>query len=68
MRRALIIAAALGLCACMSGVGSGNNAGLATYDDLKNAQQACAAKGGKLQLKKNGDASYLGDYACEKAK
>ena len=68
MRPTVLILAALALSACMSGVGTGNNAGLATYDDLKNAQQACAAKGGKLQLKKNGDASYLGDYGCEKAK
>jgi hypothetical protein len=68
MRRLLLIAAALSLSACMGGVGSGNNGGVATYDDLKAAQQACAAKGGKLTLKRNGDVSYLGDYACEKAK
>ncbi|WP_293682903.1 hypothetical protein [uncultured Phenylobacterium sp.] len=67
-RGGIIVAAALMLSACMSGVGSGNSAGLATYDDLKAAQQACATKGGKLELKRNGDASYLPDYACEKAK
>ena len=27
-----------------------------------------AAKGGQLKLKRNGDAQYLEDYACEKAK
>jgi hypothetical protein len=68
MRRILLIAAALSLSACMGGVGSGNNGGVATYDDLKTAQQACAAKGGKLQLKRNGDATLLEDYGCEKAK
>ena len=68
MRTALVILAALALSACVSGVGAGNSGGLATYDDLKAAQQACAAKGGKLVLKRNGDANYLPDYGCEKAK
>ena len=60
--------AALSFAACMGGMGSGNNAGVATYDDLKLATQACAAKGGELKLKRNGDPQYLEDYACEKAK
>ena len=64
----ILMTLALSACADMGGVGSGNNAGVATYDDLKLATQACAAKGGKLVLKHNGDASYLGDYGCEKAK
>ena len=68
MRAVLVILAALSLSACASGAGFGKSGGIATYDDLKAAQQACAAKGGKLVLKHNGDASYLGDYGCEKAK
>lgn len=64
--RAVIVIAALMLSACMGGVGTGQNAGIATYDDLKTAQQACAAKGGSLRLQKNGDVQYLDDYACEK--
>ena len=64
----ILMTLALSACADMGGVGAGNNAGVATYDDLKVAQKACAAKGGALKLKRNGDAQYLEDYACEKAK
>ena len=35
--------------------------------NTKAANQACAAKGGKLRLQKNGDPQYLDDYACEKS-
>jgi hypothetical protein len=68
MRTALILAIGLALSACASGVGNGRNGGIATYDDLKEAQAKCAAKGGTLRLQKNGDVQYLDDYACEKAK
>jgi len=68
MRVAAVIVMAAALAGCMSGVGSGRNGGIATYDDLKAATQACAAKGGHLKLQKNGDAQYLEDYACEKDK
>ncbi|WP_397399711.1 hypothetical protein [Phenylobacterium sp.] len=54
------------LSACAGGVGTGASAGVATYDDLKAATAACAAKGGHLKLKRNGDIKYLDDYACEK--
>ena len=64
----ILMAAALASCSSMGGVGSGRNGGIATYDDLKTATQACAAKGGHLKLQKNGDAQYLEDYACEKDK
>ena len=64
--RALVIVAALGLTACASGAGFGSAAGIATYDDLKAAQKACADKGGSLKLQKNGDPQFLDDYACEK--
>jgi hypothetical protein len=46
-------------------VGSGRSGGIATYDDLKAATATCAAKGGSLKLKRNGDPQYLEDYACE---
>lgn len=65
-RAALPLIAALALSACAGGVGFGQSNGIATYDDLKAAQQACAGKGGTLRLQKNGDAQYLDDYACEK--
>ena len=65
-RTLLILIAAAALSACMGGVGSGRSGGLATYDDLKDATAACAAKAGHLKLQKNGNPQYLDDYACEK--
>ena len=65
MRAALVILA-LSLSACAGGAGFGKSGGVATYDDLKTAQEACAVKGGTLRLQKNGDAQFLDDYACEK--
>jgi len=62
----VVIAAALTLSACASSAGFGRSGGIATYDDLKAAQEACTAKGGTLKLQKNGDVQYLDDYACEK--
>ena len=56
---------ALDLAAC-GGAGFGKSGGIATYDEIKAAQKACAEKGGTLRLQKNGDAQYLDDYACEK--
>ncbi len=64
--RTLAILAAFALTACASGAGFGKSGGVATYDDLKAAQEACAAKGGTLRLQKNGDVQFLDDYACEK--
>ena len=66
--RALVLIAALTLSACGSSAGFGRSGGIATYDDIKAAQKVCAEKGGSLRLKRNGDAQYLDDYACEKNK
>ena len=66
MKAGLVILAALCVSACASGAGFGKSGGIATYDDLKAAQKACADKGGTLKLQKNGDVQYLDDYACEK--
>ena len=43
--RTMILCAAFALCACSSGAGFGQSGGVATYDDIKAAQAACAAKG-----------------------
>ena len=52
----------LGACA-----GEAGPAGdVANYDSLRQANAACAAKGGRLVLQKNGDPEYLGDYGCER--
>ncbi|MBL8773665.1 MAG: hypothetical protein JNK30_19930 [Phenylobacterium sp.] len=66
--RAFALIAALALTACSGGAGFGKAGGLATYDEIKAAQRACADKGGALKLQRNGDAQYLDDYACEKNK
>jgi hypothetical protein len=68
IRAGAILVAALSLAACAGSAGFGKSGGIATYDEIKAAQEACAAKGGSLKLQKNGDAQYLDDYACEKAK
>jgi len=64
--RTLAIIVALMLTACTTGAGFGRSGGIATYDDLKAAQKACADKGGSLKLQKNGDPQFLDDYACER--
>ncbi|OHB28037.1 MAG: hypothetical protein A2790_11470 [Phenylobacterium sp. RIFCSPHIGHO2_01_FULL_69_31] len=66
MKPVVAILALVSLSACAGGAGFGKSGGIATYDDLKAAQEACAAKGGTLKLQKNGDVQYLDDYACEK--
>ena len=74
MIRSLVIAASLaglgGLAACTLGP-EGNTyyeQGDANYDALKQATEACKAKGGSFVLRKGGDPTHLGDYACEMAK
>jgi hypothetical protein len=52
----------LSLAACETG---SNIGGTADYDALARAQQACAAQGGQLVLKDQGDAMYIQDYACK---
>ena len=63
MKMALTILMTLAVGACASTMPTG---GYASYDALKRAQADCAAKGGTLRLAHNGDAQYLGDYACER--
>ncbi|HVI30506.1 hypothetical protein [Phenylobacterium sp.] len=63
MRTVLASLLALGVAACATAMPTG---GIATYDDLRRAQADCAAKGGKLMLKRGGDSQYLEDYACER--
>ena len=52
-----------GLTACESGVNAG---GTADYDALKRAQADCAAQGGKLVLKDQGDAQRIDAYTCKR--
>ena len=61
MKPFLAIALVLGLAACASE----REGGVANYDGLKQAQEKCAAQGGKLMLKDGGDSQYLEDYSCK---
>jgi hypothetical protein len=40
--------------------------GVATLDALRDVQAACAAKGGTMKLKPEGDAQSIDAYACER--
>jgi hypothetical protein len=76
MRAFLITAALVALGGCGGNAGGDESnggrawyeSGDATYDDLKRANEACKASGGEFQLKKGGDPTHLGDYACIKDK
>jgi hypothetical protein len=63
--RAALLSLTLGLAACAGGIDTMRDGGVATYDAIKAATEACAARGGTLKLKRNGNAQYLDDYACE---
>lgn len=66
MSRALLPVAAvlaLGLAACETGANAG---GTADYDALKRAQADCAAQGGKLVLKDQGDPQRIDAYTCKR--
>jgi hypothetical protein len=75
MIRIALIAASLAalapLAACNANGPEGNTyyeQGDANYDALKEATDACKAKGGAFELKKGGDPTHLGDYQCVMAK
>ena len=54
-------------CALVSGCATaGDNGDVATYDTLKIARAACAAKGQVLVLKTDGDPQRSSAYECRK--
>lgn len=60
----LLSVLALGLAACETTEPEG---GAADYDALKRAQADCAAQGGKLVLKDQGDAQRIDAYTCKRS-
>ncbi|WP_340644426.1 hypothetical protein [Phenylobacterium sp.] len=61
----VIALASLMLCAaCASGVTP--EGGVASYDALRVARDACLAKGGDLQLAKEGDRQSITSYVCKR--
>ena len=59
----LLLAPMLALAACASSSAYGN---YANYDTLKQAQDACAAKGGTMVLRAQGDPQSIDAYACKR--
>ncbi len=62
MKPVIALIAALGLSACADMAPDG---GVANYDTLKAAQQTCAARGGQLVLKDQGNAREIDAYTCK---
>ncbi|MDO8802199.1 hypothetical protein [Phenylobacterium sp.] len=63
--KTLIVLASLMLCAaCASGVTP--DGGVASYDALKTARDACLAKGADLQLAREGDPQSITSYVCKR--
>jgi len=61
MRTAIAMMLLLSLAACATE----REGGIANYDGLKQAQEKCAAQGGKLTLKDGGNSEWLQDYSCK---
>ncbi|WP_148216832.1 hypothetical protein [Phenylobacterium zucineum] len=59
----MLLTLALAACATAPAQREG---GLATYDALRDAQQACAAKGLTLKLRDQGNARRLDHWSCQK--
>ena len=63
--RILLVISSLMLCAaCASGVTP--DGGVASYDALKKARDACLIKGGDLRLAKEGDPQSITAYVCKR--
>ena len=62
---AVMLLTSLGACASNAG-GPSVDGGVASYDAIKNAQTACAAKGGELVLDRSNSGQSITDYACKR--
>lgn len=61
---AIVSALAASGCVGVTDSSYGLDNGAATYDGLKAATEQCAAKGGKLRLKKDFGGQDLSDFEC----
>jgi hypothetical protein len=59
-----LIPAIIGLLALTACAGGGRDEGIATLDALSDLQKTCAARGGTMQLKPEGDPASIDAYAC----
>ena len=65
MRTVAVMLSLVALGACASAPAY-RDEGLATYDALREAQQACAARGLTLKLRDQGDSRRLDHWTCQK--
>jgi len=63
-RGGLVIGVLLGLALTACAGAPTRDGGVATLDALRDAQARCAARGGTVQLKTEGDPASIDDYAC----
>jgi hypothetical protein len=58
----------LALCGACAGPAGGPSpvGGVASYDALKHAQDACAAKGGQLVQQTQSSGKRMSDFACKR--
>ena len=54
----------VGLGACASGSSEPLGNGIASYDALRQANNACIARGGQIKPRQGGDPAQLADYSC----
>jgi hypothetical protein len=67
MRTLMAAMLLISLSACAStGAGPATVGGVASYDALKNAREACVAKGGELVRNEHGSGQRMSDYACKR--
>lgn len=67
MKTLMAVTLLLSLTACASDAGGPSvDGGVASYDAIKNAQAACAAKGGELVLDRSNSGQSITDYACKR--
>ena len=55
---------AIAIVGCSTGSSESLGTGIASYDALRKANEACVARGGTVQPRKDGVPGELADYSC----
>jgi hypothetical protein len=55
---------AIAVAGCSTASSESLGAGIASYDALRKANDACTARGGTVQPRKDGTPGELADYSC----
>jgi len=64
MRGIIVALCFIVLGACASGSSEPLGYGIASYDALRQANNACIERGGQIKPRQGGDPAQLSDYAC----